>query len=173
MDTPTPQQQTPPEVTVKPQEIKEQIPQKSNFLVILLSTLLFICIVVALFFAFQTQKLVKELTNLKNQTPLPVVSNSPIFEPGLEPEVVPTNSDVSDWLSYTDLNSGINFKYPKTVLLNDGLKGSDKLNITFRVKDLNNYIDDPMGYSLETALSDKQSLLKGEFGGCEVTLSIH
>lgn len=55
-------------------------PKQSNFLVILLSVLLFISVVIAGFFAFQTQKLVKELTMLRTQT-TPVTTVEPTNEP--------------------------------------------------------------------------------------------
>lgn len=52
----------------------------SNFLIILLSILLFISVVIAGFFAYQTQKLVNELNVLRNQ-PNPVATTEPTAEP--------------------------------------------------------------------------------------------
>lgn len=43
-------------------------PKQNNFLVILISSLLIISCLIAGFFAWQTQKLVKEITEIKNQT---------------------------------------------------------------------------------------------------------
>ena len=59
-----------------------QQPKQNNFLVILLSILLFISIVIAGFFAFQTQKLVKELTLLRTEPiPTPEVTMEPTTKP--------------------------------------------------------------------------------------------
>ncbi len=70
----------------------EQLPKKSNFLVILLSSLLIISLAIAGFFAFQTQKLVKELTLLRIE-PTPVVTAEPTIEP------VATNSATPDLIA--------------------------------------------------------------------------
>lgn len=60
----------------------DQQPKTNNFLVILLSVLLFISVSIAGFFAFQTQKLVKELTALKNEEKVDTkVTEEPTFEP--------------------------------------------------------------------------------------------
>ena len=45
-------------------------PKQNNFLVVLLSILLMLSVVIAGFFAYQTQKLVKELTILKTEPTL-------------------------------------------------------------------------------------------------------
>lgn len=58
-------------------------PKANNFLVILLSILLLFSVLIAGFFAYQTQKLVNELTTLKNE-PAPIT----VLQPTLEPVVV-------------------------------------------------------------------------------------
>lgn len=66
---------------VTPQVIVEP-PKQSNFLVILLSVLLLLSVSIAGFFAYQTQKLVKELTILKTESiPTPEVTMEPTTEP--------------------------------------------------------------------------------------------
>lgn len=69
------------------------ITSQSNFLVILLSILLFISVLIAGFFAYQTQKLVKELRNTAvatiEPTAEPVATSSPSPEPSLTPIASP------------------------------------------------------------------------------------
>lgn len=83
----------------------DQQPEKSNFITILLSVLLLVSLAISVFFAFQNQKLVKELALLKNDsTPVATV----------EPEV--TNSASPDltanWNTYTNNPSKYQIKYP-------------------------------------------------------------
>jgi hypothetical protein len=71
------------------------VPQ-SNFLTVLLSVLLLLSVAIAGFFAYQTQKLVKELTILKTEEKIvavatteptvePIATSSPSPEPSLTP----------------------------------------------------------------------------------------
>lgn len=92
--------QIPVAPVVTPQVVIEQ-PKQSNFLVILLSVLLFISVSIAGFFAFQTQKLVKEL-NLVKVTPTPITM--------VEPTIDPT----ADWKTYTNTKIGFTMRYPDT-----------------------------------------------------------
>jgi hypothetical protein len=96
--------QTVPVVT--PQVVVE--PKGNNFLVILLSILLFISVAIAGFFALQTQKLVSELTVLRSE-PTSVAT----VEPTIEPES--TNSATTDptvgWKKF-ESNQGVLLKYP-------------------------------------------------------------
>ena len=107
--------QTVPVVT--PQVVVE--PKGNNFLVILLSILLFISLAIAGFFAFQTQKLVSELTLLKTQ-PTPMASTESIV---VEP--VATNNPVisdptSDWKVFNNIKGGAVYKYPNNwMVIND------------------------------------------------------
>lgn len=90
-----------PEIT--PQIVTEQ-PKQSNFLTILLSVLLTISVIVSGFFAYQTQKLVKELTLLRTEP----TSTTP-FEPTTEP-VATKSSEVDPtavWKTYK--NSTYNY----------------------------------------------------------------
>lgn len=80
------------------------IQKQSNFLVILLSILLLISCLIAGFFAYQTQKLVKELTEIRNQN--------------LATQI-PTSNPTADWKTYTNTNSKISFKYPSQFTLED------------------------------------------------------
>ena len=60
--------------------------KNSSFLVILLSILLIISVLIAGFFAYQTQNLVKEITKLQ-VIPTPITSTEPI----------PTTDPTTDW----------------------------------------------------------------------------
>ncbi|MDP4011981.1 MAG: hypothetical protein Q8R00_00025, partial [Candidatus Nanoarchaeia archaeon] len=83
--------------------------KQSNFLIILLSVLLLLSVLIAGFFAYQTQKLVKELTILKTES-------IPTLEVTMEPTIEPVATDSSEvdptanWKTYTDPN--FSFKYP-------------------------------------------------------------
>lgn len=86
-------------------------PKKFNFLIILLSVLLFISTSIAVFFAYQTQTLAKELTTLKNNTePTPVAISLPTQI------LMATDSGVvtgtANWKTYTNTKYGFSFKYP-------------------------------------------------------------
>jgi hypothetical protein len=95
-------------------------PKTNNFLVILLSTLLLISCLASGFFAYQTQTLVKELTNLKS-------SPSPLVQVSMEPDIEPVASidPTVNWKTYEgDLFS---FKYPSNWIKNGDfiLKGEN------------------------------------------------
>jgi len=73
-------------------------PKENNFLVTLLSILLLLSCIIAGFFAYQTQNLVKQLSesriqNLATQTP------------------TPTPDPTANWKTYTDTKLGFSFKY--------------------------------------------------------------
>ena len=87
--------QTLPAIDNQQTIILEQ-PKKNNFLVILLSILLFISLVIAGFFAYQTQKLVNELAVIKNTTPTVTADIDPTL----------------NWKTFLDPNLvGFSFKY--------------------------------------------------------------
>lgn len=89
--------------------------KQSNFLVILLSILLIISCLTAGFFAFQTQKLVKDLTVLKI-SPTPTSepeSVSPMYtEPVATNIAVATTEPTPAMKVYTNAKYGFSFKYP-------------------------------------------------------------
>lgn len=75
------------ELNQTPEVVSDQQPVAKNnsFLVSLLSTLLLLAVLIAGFFAYQTQNLVKELNTIKNkeaigQTPTPSVSPKALFD---------------------------------------------------------------------------------------------
>jgi hypothetical protein len=101
--------QTEPVVT--PQVVME--PKGNNFLVILLSTLLFISVVIAGFFAFQTQKLVKELS-LRDDRSNVDTSTIEITPPTISPIATsnPAIDSVANWKTYTNKEIGFLIQYP-------------------------------------------------------------
>lgn len=96
-----------PTVTTVP--TNDQQPKTNGFLVILLSILLITSLAIAGFFAFQTQKLVKELTFLRTE-PTPMATTEPTTEP-----VATSSSEVdptAGWKTYTNTEIGFNLRYP-------------------------------------------------------------
>ncbi len=76
-----------------------QQPKTKDFVVLLLSILLIISCLVAGFFAYKTQSLVKEITKLRSiQTP--IVRDTPTPDP------------TADWKTYTNDELSISFRYP-------------------------------------------------------------
>jgi hypothetical protein len=106
-----------PTPVVTPEVMIEQ-PKNNNFLVILLSILLLLSVTIAGFFAFQTQKLVKELNMLRNEE-LIVKTPAPTVEPVVSPD--PT----ANWKTYSLLTAS--FKYPQDYYLEPQ---STKSNVT-------------------------------------------
>ena len=74
-------------------------PKTNNFLVTLLSILLLLTCIIAGFFAYQTQQLVKELTVYK-------------LQPEETPIATTTPDPIADWKTYIDSN--FTFKYPNS-----------------------------------------------------------
>lgn len=98
----------------EPQQIQSAIqqtnPKQSNFLVTLLSVLLLISVVIAGFFAYQTQNLVKELRMMNEETsvkPTPMVTD----EPTASDNAMMDNS-MSDWKTYLNSGALYEIKYP-------------------------------------------------------------
>lgn len=83
--------------------IQTEQPKQSNFLIILLSSLLFISVIIAGFFAYQTQQLVKELQMMKSE-------QKQMTEP--TSESVATPDPTADWKTYSFLNFNFTLKYP-------------------------------------------------------------
>jgi len=97
-----------PQTTVM-QTVDEK-PKKNNFLVILLSILMLLALAIAGFFAYQTQKLAKELSEFKNQNlATPTSEPESTFPMYTEPSPDPT----VNWKTYKVNELGIEFKLPK------------------------------------------------------------
>jgi len=83
--------------------------KQSIFLIILLSVLLIVSISIAAFFAYQTQKLVKELTTLKEQEKVAIDTSKFVVEP-----VATENSNIystTSWKVYKNSENNFLFKY--------------------------------------------------------------
>jgi archaellum component FlaG (FlaF/FlaG flagellin family) len=95
-----------PQTTVT--QTVDENPKKNNFLVILLFILMLLALVIAGFFAYQTQKLAKELSEFKNQN-----LTTPTSEPeSTFPMYTEPNSPTADWKTYTNTKYNFSFKYP-------------------------------------------------------------
>lgn len=121
----------------------EQQPKQSNFLVILLSILLIISIAIAVFFVFQTQRLVNELRVMSDESKQTVESTT---------EPVATIDPTADWKTYTNNEFEFQMKYPPAWKLEVDQSVATKGNREFRFKtEKNEYIngvvfDGPTGY---------------------------
>lgn len=112
------------------QSVNNPITQKqNNFLVILLSILLFISCVIAGFFAYQTQKLVAEVTGYREQLKQTLVPTTNNLQPSITPD--PT----LNWKTYTNTKYNFSFRYPSN-FGNEGtisgpysIKSSDSVGI--------------------------------------------
>lgn len=81
--------------------VAEPVNKQSSFIVILLSSLLIISCLIAGFFAWKTQQLVKELRTMNNDLkPTPVAAATPTPDP------------TADWKTYTDTKLGYSIQYP-------------------------------------------------------------
>lgn len=113
-------------------------PKQNNFLISLLSILLLISVFIAGFFAYQTQKLVKELR---------VIGNKP--EPTASPTQTP--DPTADWKTYTNTKYGFSFKYPQPDELSSKYdKFTDKLveingldSLIIKIEPINTTESDP------------------------------
>lgn len=122
--------------TISPEPPKEN-QSKNNFLVILLSVLLSLSILIAGFFAYQTQKLVKELTMLKTES-TPVATVESIIEPVATSSAMTVDPN-SGWKTYTNAKHGFLLKYPSNWKL-EKLNDADEFNANPRLVDGNSVI---------------------------------
>jgi hypothetical protein len=106
---------------------EEQQPKKSNFLVILLSILLFISVAIAGFFAFQNQKLNEEL-KMKNEEIKK--TSQKISEPAKQQTSISTIPEfTSKWKVYTNSKLGISIKVPEFVEIIEDIKPDGSFSI--------------------------------------------
>lgn len=143
-----------PEPNITPTQVSEP-KTKFSVMYLVLSLLIIALLASTTFFYYQNMQLKNVLDTYQNSASLtPAAYESP----------VPTTDPTANWQIYKDEKIGFEIKYPKDVLLNEEQKGSDKLALYIRIKDLGNYIDEPMGFDLKTATSDKKSLESGNYG---------
>lgn len=89
--------------------VKTETPKQNNFLVVLLSLLLIASVIIAGFFAYQTQKLVKELTIIRDE---PTISLSTESTPEPTIESIATPDPTADWETYVNTENGYSIKFP-------------------------------------------------------------
>lgn len=85
-------------------------PKTNNFIVILLSILLIISVLISAFFAYQTQKLVNELTSLKSENGTEVIET----DEEVSDEPVSVDDPTANWKTYKNISLGFELKYPST-----------------------------------------------------------
>ncbi len=72
-------------------------------------------------------------------------------------------ADTADWLTYTDKVAGFSFKYPKSVLIDNGITNPDQLDLIISVEKLADIPDDlPMLMGKNEAIKEKGRLAKAE-----------
>lgn len=107
-------------------------PKQNNFLVILLSVLLFISVTIAGFFAYQTQKLVAELRIVKDEVRItPTATTEPVATESIEVDPIADSSraETMDWQTYTNQKYGFSFKYPLDWIVTASPTTGDEYNI--------------------------------------------
>ena len=102
-------QSTQQEIVPNPVVVKQ-----NKLLVIILSILLSLSALIAGFFAYQTQKLVKELTLLRTE-PTPTTTSESVVSPELTFEQDKTLDPTANWKTYTNTQNFYSFRYPDTV----------------------------------------------------------
>ncbi|MDP3918172.1 MAG: hypothetical protein Q8Q30_03300 [Candidatus Woesebacteria bacterium] len=120
-----------PTPVATPEVVIEQ-PKQSNFLIILLSVLLLLSVLIAGFFAYQTQKLVNEL-KIKNEElrNVAVATTEPTVEPVATNSASATPDPTANWKTYTNTEYKYSISYPLTYKISnqaDGATGSIPLN---------------------------------------------
>lgn len=111
-----------------------QAGKSNNFLIILLSILLIISVVIAGFFAYQTQQLVKQLTVYRlqpTQTSTPIATTEPTLKPITDLE------QIKDFVATYLVSSG--YKKENLIISDPILLGShqDKYSVGWSLKDDN------------------------------------
>lgn len=81
-------------------------PKQSSFIIVLLSSLLIISCLIAGFFAWKTQNLVKELTAYR-------------LQPTSTPAPTPTPDPTADWKTYRSKQQRFSFKLPQQLVINE------------------------------------------------------
>lgn len=115
-------------MTSVPQTFEQ--PKQNNFLTIFMSVLLVISVSISGFFAYQTQKLTKELTEIRTQESNVIPSTEPTIEP-----TASTLNQTMDWKTYTNKALGFELKYPPTFAIDKEL--NDQFNRATTFKDKN------------------------------------
>lgn len=141
-----PEVQSPTVSKTSPTPLENNSPKANNFLVILLSILLFISVSISGFFAYQTQKLVRELQENRD-TEEAVETTEPTVEPVAteDSEVDPT----ANWETYTNTKLGFEIKHPTSVKISKEFNDQYNRATEFTGKDTKFSIMLRSGYGID------------------------
>jgi len=158
--------QTP--ITTPPPEIPQTppaSPQKKSPNIIMITFMVLLLGATGLL-AFQNYQLKQQLAQQQPNSLPPTSTDTPPSANITPSTLTPTTTvnPTADWEMYENKTTGIEVKYPKDILLNDQPRDSNKLHLSIYSKDLSNYTDQPMGFDLKTATSDKVALGSGDYG---------
>lgn len=104
---PAPQENNPqPAKPVQPSPVK-------NSLLMIMSALIIILVVVAGFFAWQTQKLTQQIAGMQT-APTPTPTATPTATPTQEASPSASPASVTGWKTYTNTQYGFTLNYPNT-----------------------------------------------------------
>ena len=97
--------------------------------------MLIISVAIAGFFAYQTQKLVKELTNLKNEEKVAVATTEPTIEPISTNSAVATADPTANWKTYENSKYKYSLSLPKNWIVGNEVFGGavSKINPSLKV----------------------------------------
>lgn len=123
---------------IQPAPIEQ--PKQNNFLTIILSILLLISVSIAGYFAYQTQKLVKELTLLKS-SPTPVSSSESTLDPTtnwkifIHPTYKYQFKYPADWTAKINSNAQAESLFGPNATQNSGIGGVEVRELEIEPKD--------------------------------------
>ena len=138
--------QTPNSTPVAIPQVEAKQPKFNNFLVILLSVLLFLSVLIAGFFAYQTQRLVAEL-RMKNEElrNVAVATTEPTIEPVAtsDPTADLSRAQTKDWKTYIspeigDYVSPFQLSYPSTWVVDQKLISEEPKSLTLALTNSKN-----------------------------------
>lgn len=109
---------------------------------------------------FFTSTLVLLYLNFNKSSP--VTTPTPIPTPSVIPTA--TIDPTASWKEYINKQVGFSFKYPSTVLINSSNKNLDDTSLFIKVTKMSEIIDEPLGFTKETAYQDMASLSLGNYG---------
>jgi len=111
----------------------------------------------------QVNSLKSQLAVLSTASPVPVATAAPLVT--LTPTATATPDPTAGWKTYSDTNSGLSFKYPSTLVLNNTStrdKGWKGLDFTVTSQLVSTMPDAPLWYGPDVAKAEMAALAKGD-----------